>query len=276
MIKKHLFGCSAVLVFMIIARAFIFNNPVSLSDILVVNKVEPQVEQTPNLDNYINTFSFANEEVPIGDAKIEYRMKKALQSHRYAHLQTDMLHRKAEKWFPLIEPILKVYGIPEDFKYIPLVESGLRAGTSVKGASGFWQFMPGTARSFGLKVNDAVDERQNMRKSTIAACKYIKSMYAELRSWTLVAAAYNVGDVNLRRQINKQNEDNYFRLKLNRETASYVYKLISMKEIIEKPQKYGYGKKPKLVAATVFRPNGKFIDPISNYDGAQSLKALRD
>src|SRR5690349_3007579 len=104
MIKKHLFGCSAVLVFMIITRAFVFNNPVNLSDILVVNKAEPEVAETPNLDNYINTFSFANEEVPIGDSKIEYRMKKVLQAHSFDNLQTDMLHRKAEKWFPLIEP----------------------------------------------------------------------------------------------------------------------------------------------------------------------------
>jgi hypothetical protein len=101
-------------------------------------------------------------------------------------------------------------------------------------------------------------------------------MYAELKSWTLVAAAYNVGDVNLKRQINRQNEDNYFKLKLNKETASYVYKLISMKEIIEKPQKYGYAKKPKQVTSYVLKTKGKFVDPISGYDGVQSLRALQN
>ncbi len=275
MIKKHVIGCSAVLLFMLIARTFIFNNPLGIIETFIVNKPAPKATPIQNIDKYIGTFSFANEEMPMGDLRIDLKMKKALKAHRFDQLQTHMLHRKAAIWFPLIEPILKAYGIPEDFKYVPLVESGLSSGTSLKGASGYWQFMPGTARSYGLKVNSGVDERQNMRKSTVAACKYIKSMYTELKSWTLVAAAYNVGDVNLKRQINKQNQDNYFKLKLNRETASYVYKLISMKEIIEKPQKYGYAKKPKLIAAA-FKPSSRFVDPITAYDGVQSLRALQN
>ena len=100
--------------------------------------------------------------------------------------------------------------------------------------------MPGTARSYGLKVNGNVDERYNLRKSTIAACKYIKEMYKGLESWTLVAAAYNVGDGRLRKQIDNQNQDNYYKMRLNRETGGYVYKLISMKEIVEDPVRYGY------------------------------------
>jgi membrane-bound lytic murein transglycosylase D len=100
--------------------------------------------------------------------------------------------------------------------------------------------MPGTARTYGLKVRGGVDERLNLRKSTIAACKYIKELYGEFNSWTLAAAAYNNGSIKLARAINKQNEDNYFRMSLNRETGSYVYKLIAMKEIINKPRKYGY------------------------------------
>ncbi len=142
--------------------------------------------------------------------------------------------------FPIIEPILKAYGIPEDFKYVPLVESGLCEGTSPKGARGVWQFMPGTARTYGLKVGKGKDDRLNLRKSTIAACKYIKELYGEFNSWTLAAAAYNNGSIKLERAMNKQNEDNYFRMTLNRETGSYVYKLVAMKEIINKPAKYGY------------------------------------
>ena len=150
------------------------------------------------------------------------------------------MHAKALKLFPVIEPILAFYGIPEDFKYIPLVESGLCEGTSPKGAKGIWQFMPGTARSYGLKVGHGKDDRMNVRKSTIAACKYIKELYGEFNSWTLAAAAYNNGSIKLERAINRQNEDNYFRMSLNRETGSYVYKIIAMKEIISKPSKYGY------------------------------------
>jgi hypothetical protein len=130
-----------------------------------------------------------------------------------------------------------------------LVESGLKGGTSPKGASGYWQFMPQTARDFGLRVNSNIDERQKISKSTVAAAKYLRSLYREFGNWTLVAAAYNIGEGRLKRQMNRQNQDNYYKMKLNRETASYVYKLISMKEIIENPRLYGYkGKASRLLA----------------------------
>lgn len=197
---------------------------------------------------------FANENLPSGDARINGKMKKILASYAYQNLQTNRLHRKAAEWFPIIEPILAAYGIPNDFKYMPLVEFGLQGGTSPKGASGYWQFMPGTARTYGLKVNGNVDERQNLRKSTIAACKYIKELYSIFDSWTLVAAAYNVGDVHMKRQINKQNQDNYFKMKLNCETGGYVYKLISMKEILENPARNGYTSQKALIAYTQSQP----------------------
>ncbi|OOQ58675.1 hypothetical protein BC343_08395 [Mucilaginibacter pedocola] len=185
-------------------------------------------------------FSFANEAIPVNDKRVNLKLKKSISKNRFKNVQSNILHSKADKLFPIIEPILKAYGIPEDFKFVPLVESGLKEGTSPKGARGVWQFMPGTARTYGLKVNKAVDERLNLRKSTIAACKYIKELYGEFNSWTLAAAAYNNGSIKLSRAINRQNEDNYFRMNLNRETGSYVYKLIAMKEIITKPRKYGY------------------------------------
>src|SRR5690606_24311179 len=111
---------------------------------------------------------------------------------------------------------------------------------SHRGASGYWQFMPATAKSFGLRVDNAVDERKDIEKSTVAAAKYIKALYREVNSWTLVAAAFNIGEGNLLRAINRQQEDNYFRLKLNKETGSYVYELFSVKEIIEHPKLHGY------------------------------------
>ena len=132
---------------------------------------------------------------------------------------------------------------------MPLVESGLKAGTSPKGASGYWQFMPQTARDFGLEVNGGLDERNNIRKSSIAAAKYIRSLYREFNSWTLAAAAYNIGEGSLKRQILKQSQDHYYKMKLNRDTASYVYKLISMKEIIENPTRYGYNNRASRLLA---------------------------
>jgi membrane-bound lytic murein transglycosylase D len=185
-------------------------------------------------------YNFANEALPVNDARVNNKLRHSIKQHNYLTIQSNVLQFKAQKLFPIIEPILKAYGIPEDFKYIPLVESGLCSGTSPKGAAGIWQFMPGTARTYGLKVGHGVDERLNVRKSTIAACKYIKELYGEFNNWTLTAAAYNNGEIKLHKQIVKQNQANYFRMHLNRETGVYVYNLIAMKEVISKPVNYGY------------------------------------
>ena len=187
-----------------------------------------------------NDYSFADEALPINDAAVSRKLQRSLWRHNYRYVQSNILQKKAEKLFPIIEPILRAYGIPDDFKYIPLVESGLCEGTSAKGAKGLWQFMAGTARTYGLKVGHGIDERKNIRKSTIAACVYIKELYVEFNSWTLAAAAYNNGSIKLEKAINSQNEDNYFRMHLNRETGAYVYDIIAMKAIISQPKKYGY------------------------------------
>jgi len=185
--------------------------------------------------------SFANENLPTGNKRITLKMKKTLKSNSYSNIQTHKLHYRAQKWFTVIEPILKKHGIPEDFKYIPLVETGLATNIySSKGAAGLWQFMPQTGRDFGLKVNSTVDERFNIELSTLAAAKYLKSLHKIFGSWTLVAAAYNAGEGRIQRKIKSQKQRNYYMLKLNRETAAYVYSIISMKEIIEHPEKYGY------------------------------------
>ncbi|MBD1394175.1 lytic transglycosylase domain-containing protein [Mucilaginibacter glaciei] len=239
MTKKHLITCSVIFVLVIISRLNIFStNPVftvktaaiTHADILFAKPVEEA-----EMD-----YNFANEALPVNDQRVNFKLKKSLAKHKFKNIQSNILHAKADKLFPVIEPILKFYGIPQDFKFIPLVESGLNGGTSPKGAKGIWQFMPGTARSYGLRVGKGIDDRLNTRKSTIAACKYIKELYAEFNSWTLAAAAYNNGSIKLERAINKQNEDNYFRMTLNRETGSYLYKIIAMKEVINHPGKYGY------------------------------------
>lgn len=191
---------------------------------------------------YFTSLSFADATLPVADEWVTIRIKRMLKAYHHRNLQTYKLHSQATRLFPIIEPILEKYGIPEDFKYIPLVESGLKGGTSHKGASGLWQFMPETARGFGLKVNGTIDERHKVEKSTIAASKYLRSLYREFNDWTLVAAAYNIGGNKLKRKIKQQDQENYFRMKLNPETAIYVYKLVAMKEIIEHPGLYGYHK----------------------------------
>jgi len=253
MIKKHIITCTVIIALLVMAKVFAYNMPHEAKSSSEENKTTskstiPTTTKITKPLSLMAQLNFAEETLPLGDARVERKMKMILTAFNYSHLQTNRLHRKAAEWFPVIEPILAAYGIPEDFKYIPLIESGLQEGTSHKGASGFWQFMPGTARNYGLRVSSKVDERKNLRKSTIAAAKYIKELYGIFDSWTLVAAAYNVGDSHMRKQIDRQNQDNYFKMKLNRETGGYVYKLISVKEIVEDPVRYGY-RAPKALMA---------------------------
>jgi membrane-bound lytic murein transglycosylase D len=251
MTKRHLITCSVIVLLVIISvfnicgtKAMPTTNINNTKAPLPVNKTE---KLSLRISSFIykpavavNDYTFANEAIPLRDAGVTRKLMRSLQKHSFKCVQSNVLQHKAEALFPIIEPILKAYGIPDDFKYIPLVESGLCEGTSAKGARGLWQFMPGTARTYGLKVGHGVDERLSVRRSTIAACKYIKELYAEFNSWTLAAAAYNNGSIKLEKVINKQNEDNYFRMHLNRETGVYVYNLIAMKAIITQPKKYVY------------------------------------
>lgn len=236
MIKKRLLTCSVMLVLVVISSLFIC----SKTDTKTVAKNTAGYKFIYAKNEVSNDFSFADEAIPVNDAGINKKIRHSLVKSSYKHVQSNILQEKAAKLFPVIEPILKFYGIPEDFKYVPLVESGLDPGISRRGAGGLWQFMPGTARTYGLKVGHGRDERMNVRKSTIAACKYIKELYGQFNNWTLAAAAYNIGEIKMARAINRQSEDNYYRMHFNHETGTYVYKLIAMKQIIEKPQDYGY------------------------------------
>lgn len=236
--KKIMIACSLVLVLCVLVKIFGYSNS-SIDQPVFVAKIDT-VKKVLKKENFI-ALSFANELVPTGSKHIDNKMKVALKLNSFKKLQTYQLHQRAEVWFPIIEPILKKYGIPEDFKYVPLIESGMKRDQySPKGAAGLWQFMPQTGRDYGLTVNVDVDERMNVRLSTIAAAKYIKDLYKRFDSWTLAAAAYNGGEGRILRQIKSQKQDDYFKMKLNKETGKYVYSLISMKEVIEHPEQYGY------------------------------------
>jgi len=245
MIKKHLITCSVIVVLFIVSQLFIYSTTIKRKAVSVntigavyAPSIAPVISYRP-VNNNIN---FADENIPVNNKRVTRKLKHSVWQHSYNHIGSNLLHRKAAKLFPIIEPILKAYGIPEDFKYIPLVESGLQSGTSTKGARGLWQFMPGTARTYGLRVarSRGIDERLNVRKSTIAACIYLRELYGEFNNWTLTAAAYNLGSVKLHRAIKKGHMHNYFAMKLNRETGNYVYKLLAMKQVISKPTNYGY------------------------------------
>lgn len=257
MIKKQLLCFGAVLVAVWLTKLYTYEvsadvlhteawSDDSLSQQMLMQADINALRNTP----YFASLSFADENLPLGDQQIEEKMMRCLREYSYAKRRSHGMHRKAVYALPEVAAILRAYGVPEDFKYVPLVESGFTSGTtSRRGASGYWQFMPATARAFGLQVDSTIDERQNIHKSTVAAAKYLNALYREFNSWTLVAAAFNTGEGNLLRAINRQREDNYFRLKLNQETGSYVYKLISVKEIIEHPNLHGYRRGVRLADA---------------------------
>ena len=184
--------------------------------------------------------SFAGEKTPLDIFYVKESLDKELLINAYWHSSTIMLLKKANRYFPMVEPLLKENNIPDDFKYLALIESGFNTVTSPRGAAGFWQFMEKTAREYGLEVNDHIDERYNEEKSTQAACQYFLDSYEEYQNWTLVAAAYNAGKRRISESIEKQKTDNYYELYLNEETSRYVYRILAMKIIYENTKNYGF------------------------------------
>lgn len=186
-----------------------------------------------------STFFFT-EYVPLEDSLVKAKLEKQIKKlQRYSHY-TALRIKKAHKWFPLFEGVLQRAGVPEDFKYLVAVESNFKNLTSHKGAVGFWQIMPRTARALGLKVDSHVDERLDPIKSTYAAALFFQKAYYSLHNFTNVAAAYNMGVTGVKRAINEQNQKEYYRLKLNRETAEYLYKALAFKLVYENQSKYGF------------------------------------
>lgn len=185
-------------------------------------------------------FDFAGEKIPMQDPEVFERLDRELLVNTYWQSSTLLSLKLADKYFPIIEPILKKYGVPDDFKYLAMIESGLRDVVSPAGASGKWQFMRETANSFGLIVNEEIDERYHLEKSTEAACKYFINAYKTLGSWSAVAGGFNMGVSGIYNKMKEQNETSYFNLHLNQETARYVFRIVAMKAIHKNPQNYGY------------------------------------
>ncbi len=188
-----------------------------------------------------DSLTFAGETVPLNRNDVKESLDRELLINTYWQSQTILFIKRANRYFPVIEPILKEHGIPDDFKYLALIESGLMPrAVSPAGAAGIWQFMRTTAREYGLEVTREVDERYNIEEATIAACKYFNKAYKHYGNWTLAAAAYNAGKTGIAKQLNRQKTDNYYDLLLGEETGRYVYRIIAVKEILSKPDKYGF------------------------------------
>ena len=184
--------------------------------------------------------TFAGEKVPTERFDIKERIDRELLVNTYWQSNGLLLIKRAHKYFPIIEPMLKKYGLPDDFKYLAVAESGLENNSSSAGAAGFWHFLKSSGREYGLEVNKNVDERYNLEKSTVVACEYLQDAYDKFGNWTMAAASYNMGKNGASRKIDKQGSNNYYNLFLNSETARYVFRIIAVKEIMENPRKYGF------------------------------------
>jgi len=191
-----------------------------------------------------DTLSFAGEKVPMELIDVKERLDREMLINTYWQSQGLLFHKKANRWFPMIEKILAEEGVPDDFKYLAVAESGLSNVVSSANAVGFWQFLKGTAKQYNLEIREGVDERYNAEKSTRAAAKMLKSLRDKYDSWTLAAAAYNIGQGNLDKQLKRQNATDYYDLLLVDETSRYVFRIMAIKEILSNSNKYGFHFRP--------------------------------
>lgn len=180
------------------------------------------------------------ERVPLENFEVYERLDRELVVNSYWHSSTILALKRAARWFPVIEPILKKNDVPVDFKYLAVAESNLENVVSPAGATGFWQFIKSAAIEYGLEVNEEVDERYHVEKSTEAACKFLRDAYSKFGSWTMAAAAYNAGMNGISKWSTIQKTNNYYNLTLGIETSRYIARVAAIKIIMENPQKYGY------------------------------------
>lgn len=246
--KKHYFYSSAITVVLIVVVALFTgtkedNSPENLND---KRKTSSETEVSKN--NFSKSYpvklpeqiNFAGEQVPLNDMDVSERLDREMLVNIYWQSQTIYYLKLSNRWFPVIEPILKQNGVPDDFKYVALAESGLQNVISPSDAVGVWQFLKGTAKDYGLEINEEIDERYNLEKATEAACKYFLDGYKEFGNWTAAAASYNVGLARIKEQSALQNSKNYYDLWLNNETSRYIFRALAFKEILNNSSKYGF------------------------------------
>jgi Transglycosylase SLT domain. len=185
-------------------------------------------------------FFFAGERLPLENIDVYERLDRELLVNSFWHSNTIQAIKLSARYFPVIEPILAKNGIPDDFKYLAVAESGLRNVTSPAGAKGIWQFMRGTGAEKGLTITSTIDERYHLEKATEAACEYLQSLKDKFGNWTLAAAAYNRGSNGISKDMKSQNATTYYDMNLNIETGRYIFRIVALKEILSEPDKFGF------------------------------------
>ncbi|MGB7393143.1 MAG: lytic transglycosylase domain-containing protein [Pricia sp.] len=207
---------------------------------------DPKIEKNVSEKYHISAIdipedlNFAGEPVPQEDPEIRERVDREFLVNTYWQSNALLLIKRANMYFPIIEPILAKNGIPDDFKYLAVAESGLQNVVSGAGATGFWQIMKATGQQYGLEVNSNVDERYHLEKSTEVACKYLNKYKEKYGTWTLAAASYNAGTGSIDKFLGIQQVDDYYDLLLGQETGRYVFRIMAIKEILSHPKKYGF------------------------------------
>jgi len=242
---KVTIGKAALAIMLMISAGFIFTLLVSADN-----------HQSFTADNDESLFTaaswaipenvtFAGEPLPLQNFDTRESLDRELNATAYRHGSTLLTIKRAERYFPEIEKILRENGIPDDFKYLACAESDLGNVISPVGATGFWQIMENTGREAGMTINKEIDDRYNLEKSTRFACDYFKRAYERFGSWTMAAASYNNGFSGLNEQVQIQKETNYYNLLLNEETARYVFRIVSLKLVISDPSRYGVSVEPE-------------------------------
>ena len=245
--RKITINLAAVAAFCIVVAS-----PALVSSSCATPKTEQEDTTIIREDSGITALKYSSPEVP---ASIEFcgktidlsrfdrheRMDRELLAFTYMHSTSLQMLKKANRYFPIVEPILKENGIPDDFKYLMVIESNMNpTARSSAGAAGLWQFMQGTGRDYGLEVNNNVDERYHIEKATRAACRYLKDAYAKYKDWVAVAASYNAGQARIASQLAKQDVDDSLDLQLVEETARYVYRILAAKQLFNAPTTFGF------------------------------------
>ncbi len=236
---KFFYTTATVIILIILVLVFSYSRP---GGELIDNDYQEAFERKYSIFalSIPENLTFAGEPVPLEFFDVREALDQELLINTYWQSQTLLFIKRANRYFPQIEQILKENNIPDDFKYLVLAESDLKNSVSPAGAVGIWQILKGTAGDYGLEVNSEVDERYHLEKSTRAASKFFKDAHDLFGSWTMAAASYNMGRTGLIRQVNRQKENNYYDLLLNTETARYIYRVLAIKLILENPEQYGF------------------------------------
>jgi membrane-bound lytic murein transglycosylase D len=243
-------------VYMIAAAVGLVSSALIFGLFAFVNRTKPSKAENDAYRQIINgeyrifamplpeRIDFAGEEVPLTRPDVRESLDREILVNTYWHSNTLLAIKRAYRWFPIIEPILKANEIPDDFKYLAVIESSLSNASSPAGAKGFWQFLEETGRGYGLQIDEQVDERYDVEKSTYAACHYLKDAFDIHGSWSMAAASYNMGMGGLQKRAGQQYQNSYWDLLLNEETARYVYRILAVKEIFNHADQYGFVIRP--------------------------------